>query len=60
MKETVVATRTTYGVYVCTNSVCEEGEFASRIPPIYVVLPACPCCGCPSLLLDVLRRDTEG
>jgi len=58
MKETVVRTRTTtYAVYVCMNSSCEDEEFAAQVPPIYVDLPACPCCGCPSLLLEVLHRE---
>ena len=60
MKETIVSTRTTYAVYVCTNGICEDGEFAASIPPLYVELPACPCCGCPSLMYEVLRRESEG
>jgi hypothetical protein len=30
-------------------------EFAAEVPPYYVDLPACPECGGPSGLLDLLR-----
>lgn len=59
VKETTVATRTTYAVYVCMNAICEDGEFAAPIPPLYIELPACPCCGSPSLMYEVLRREDE-
>jgi hypothetical protein len=63
MRKTSVAggvTLATYAVYVCLNSNCEDGEFVSHIPPIYLDLPACPCCGCPAILLEVLRREGDG
>ena len=59
-KKTVLVTRTAeYAVFSCMNSDCEDGEFAARVPPIYVGLPACPCCGCPSLLEELLYRETQ-
>jgi len=51
-----VVRRNKYAEYVCTNESCDEGEFAARIPPIYVEMPRCPGCGCSSLLLEVLSR----
>jgi len=61
LKETITTARTsTYAVYVCINSSCEDGEFAARVVPIYVELPRCPCCGCPSLLYEVLHRGHGG
>jgi len=59
MKKTEIAVVSTYAVYACFNSLCEEGEFAGRVPHISVDLPTCPCCGCPSLLLEILHRESE-
>lgn len=51
--------RAQYAVYVCMNQVCDDGEFAARVPPIYVELPSCPECGCQAILTEVLWREGE-
>jgi len=59
-RKTALVTRVAeFAVFACINSDCEEGEFAARVPPLYVNLPACPCCGCPSLLEEVLYREGQ-
>jgi hypothetical protein len=57
LRETTVVVVVTYAAYACTNSLCAEPEFAAPVPPIYLDLPDCPCCGCPSFITEVLRRD---
>lgn len=56
MARTAVATKNTYAVFVCINSVCDQEEFAAIVTPYYAELPECPCCAGKSVLVDILVR----